>query len=258
MNTSPQLRQMQMAFAAHLRDPAMVAPPEGIEQRRMKIYRDLFYNNVEGFISGGFPVLRSITDDEKWHRMVRDFFARYRCQSPYFLEISQEFLGYLQNCRESEADDWPFMLELAHYEWVEMVADTAEGEFPETGYNPNGNLFLARPYLSPHAYVVSYYFPVHKIGPDFLPDQAPENPTVLIVYRDRNLNVRFMEINGVTARLLVLLQENSDFTGSDAIGQVARELQHPNPEVVIRGGQEALDHLLDTGIILGTQLSSVE
>ena len=258
MNTLPQLQQLQMEFAGHLRDPANVRSPQGIEQRRMQIYRDLFYNNVEGFISGGYPVLRSITDDEKWHRMIRDFFSRYRCQTPYFLEIAQEFLGYLQTCREPENDDWPFMLELAHYEWVEMAADTAEGEYPETGFNANGNLLLARPYLSPHAYVVSYHFPVHKIGPDYLPDQPPQNPTVLIVYRDRHLAVRFMEINGVTARLLVLLQENAEYTGRDAIEQVTKELQHPQPEVVLDGGREALQQLFESGIVLGTQLSPVE
>ncbi|MCG8537759.1 MAG: DNA-binding domain-containing protein, partial [Pseudomonadales bacterium] len=81
MTQSNSLNDMQMAFAAHLRDPANQPAPEGIENRRMQIYRDLFYNNVEGFVSGAFPVLRSLTSDEKWHRMVRDFFAHYRCQT---------------------------------------------------------------------------------------------------------------------------------------------------------------------------------
>ena len=36
----------QYEFAAHLRDPENVPAPDGIEDRRMGIYRELFYNNL--------------------------------------------------------------------------------------------------------------------------------------------------------------------------------------------------------------------
>jgi len=36
----------QYAFAAHLRDPDNVPAPEGIEERRMAVYRELFFNNL--------------------------------------------------------------------------------------------------------------------------------------------------------------------------------------------------------------------
>ena len=55
------LREQQMSMARHLRDPEHVPGPEGVEARRLKIYQDLIYKNIEGFISGGFPVLRSRT-----------------------------------------------------------------------------------------------------------------------------------------------------------------------------------------------------
>ena len=71
-------KKHQYEFTAHIRDPEKNAMPDGIEDRRMKIYRELLYNNIEGFISSGFPVIREIYSDENWHKMVRDFF----CQSP--------------------------------------------------------------------------------------------------------------------------------------------------------------------------------
>ena len=89
------LRDSQMLMARYLRDPQGQPAPEGVEERRLKIYRDLVYNNVEGFISGGFPVLRSLYQDEDWHQLVREFIDQHRCHTPYFLEISQEFLKFL-------------------------------------------------------------------------------------------------------------------------------------------------------------------
>ena len=80
--SEPLFKQYQYEFTAHLRDPANNPAPEGIEDRRIGIYRDLLYNNVENFISSSFPVIRSIYNDENWHRMVRDFFARHKSHTP--------------------------------------------------------------------------------------------------------------------------------------------------------------------------------
>ncbi|MCP5019336.1 MAG: DUF2063 domain-containing protein [Ketobacter sp.] len=258
MSKQPSFQKLQYDFAAHLRNPAQVPAPGGVENRRLQIYRDLFYNNIEGFISGGFPVLRSLTSDEKWHRMVRDFFARYRCNTPYFLEISQEFLAYLQQQRQPEQDDLPFMIELAHYEWLELAADTDADSIPSSGFNPQGNLMQGRPLVSPLAYVVSYQYPVHRISADYLPTEQPQVATFLIVYRDQQDEVRFMEINAVTARLLLLLEEHTDFSGADAVNAVASELPHLDKELVYNGGEQALQSLRQSGIILGTELKQVK
>ncbi len=252
VSSQSKLDQMQRAFAAHIRDPEVNAAPQDVEDRRMGIYRELFYRNVEGFISGGFPVLRSLIADQPWHVMIRDFFAHYRCQTPYFLEISAEFLHYLQTEREPQKQDLPFMLELAHYEWVEMVADTSDATIPKTGYHSQGDLLSGRPMISPLAYVLHYEFPVHRICQDYLPLETPAQATFLIVHRNAQDEVKFMEINGVTARLLTLIEENPTFTGRQAVQALAKEMQHPDPAVMQQCGQQILNQLRDAGIILGS------
>ena len=247
------LKEIQFAFVAHLRDPENIPAPEGIEDRRMSIYRELVYNNVEGFLSKGFPVIRSIYNDENWHRMVRDFFSQHKSQSPYFLEISQEFLAYLQNEREAQPEDPACLLELAHYEWVELALNISEENINLEGIDANGDLLAGHSVFSPLAWSLSYQFPVHKMAADYLPEQAPEQASYLVVYRNRNDEVKFMEINPVTARLLYLLEENESMTGQQTLEQITLEMQHPDPEVVMKGGLEALQELQSSGIILGTR-----
>ena len=41
--------EIQNEFMAHIREPKKNKKPSGIEDRRMSIYRDLFFNNIEGF-----------------------------------------------------------------------------------------------------------------------------------------------------------------------------------------------------------------
>ena len=249
--TTPAFKKHQYEFTAHIRNPEENARPQGIEDRRMGIYRDLLYNNVEGFIANGFPVLRSIYSDGDWHTMVRDFFAHHQCTTPYFLEISQEFLDYLQNEREPRTEDPQGLLELAHYEWVELALMVADRENDLSNIDPNGDLLAGHPVLSALAWPLAYQYPVHRMGPDYLPATLPDQPTYLVVYRNRNDEVKFLEINPVTARLINLLQENPEITGELALAQIVQEMGHPKPALVIEGGLSAMHELQRYGIVLG-------
>ena len=245
-------KAVQYAFAAHIRDPENHAAPEGIEDRRINIYRTLFYNNIEGFVSGSFPVLRTLYNDDDWHNMVRDFYIKHECHTPYFLEIAQEFIDYLQNEHEVQDCDPLFMLELAHYEWVELAIDIDETENVFDNIDINGDLLDGHPQISALAWPLSYQFDVHTIAADNIPQHANPQGCHLIVYRDLDDDVCFMEINAVTARLLTLLSEDEKITGQAALEKIADELQHPTPQAVIDGGAETLRELKARSILLGT------
>jgi len=244
--------QQQYAFAAHIRAPASNAAPADIEDRRMAIYRELFYNNVEGFLSNSFPVLRKLFTDEAWHRLVRDFYSRHQCHSPLFLEIPHEFLSYLDEERGEQPADPPFLRELAHYEWVELAVSVAESTPPEAT-DPHGDLLEQLPVVSPLAWPLSYHYPVHRIRPDFQPQTPGEQPTYLLVYRDADDEVGFLELNTVSARLFSLLQEGDVSNGRRALQLIAGELQHPDPGAVVQGGVAILEEWRKRDIVLGTR-----
>ena len=248
-SSTPPLKECLYQFSAHLRDPdANPAPPE-IEDRRMGIYRELIYNNIESFLSNGFPVLRSICSDQFWQDMVRDFLVSHRSQTPYFLKISEEFLRYLQEVRDCQPEDPPFMGELAHYEWVELALDVAENELPPPSEHTVDDLMSHHPVVSPLCWRLSYQYPVHRLSRDFQPEQPTEAPTFLLVYRNRADDVQFMEVNGVTVRLLQLLDESPVMSGQAALLQVAGELNHPDPGQVLDFGRTLLADLSAADIV---------
>ena len=247
----PQFQQLQYAFTAHIRDPESHPRPTDIEARRMKIYNELTYNNVEDFMASTYPVLREICGDEKWHRLMRDYFANHYASTPFFHEMPREFLKYLEQEREPGEDDLPFMLELAHYEWVELALSVSDQQTDHTTIDPNGDLLNDIPVLSPLAWPLSYQFPVHKISTEFMPATPPEQPTYLVVYRDPQDAVRFLEMNPVTAHLVQLIAEGSQRNGRELLTHIAEQLQHPDPNLVIQGGQQILHDLHERGILSG-------
>ena len=262
--SGPALRESQLAMARYLRDPHNQPAPEGVEPRRLKIYQDLVYNNIEGFISGGFPVLRSLYEDADWHSLVRLFIDQHRCHTPYFLEISQEFLQFLMQDYSARSCDPPFMTELAHYEWVELALDVSQEVLPEpstavvrepsaavaselSGFD---DILAAVPLLSPLAWLLSYQFPVHRLGPGFRPLESAEH-TYLVVYRDRKDHVNFMELNAATARLLELVRDNIGATGSELLQQLAAELGMTQ-DSMLSFGAEQLAQLVALSVVLVT------
>jgi hypothetical protein len=241
-------RSKQAEFAAYIRDPQNNPVPANVKEQRMAMYRELFFNNIEGFLSGNFPVLRKILNDQQWYALAQDFFAKHSCQSPHFSQIPEEFLDYLQNERDSQGD-LPFMLELAHYEWVEMALSIAKEEVAAFSQDMD-NLLNRNIALSPLAWPLAYQYPVQKIAPAFLPLEPPEQPTFLIVYRNRKDDVNFFEITPITYRLLEIIQEHENPLALDCLKQVARESNHPDSELIVAGGLQILKELAEKAIII--------
>lgn len=222
----------------------------------MAIYRSLFFNNVSQLLAKTFPVLHKILGAEDWERLMRDYFARHESHTPLFLEMPREFLKYLEEERGSVDGDPPFQLELAHYEWVELALSIDEREPDLDGIDPQGDLLAGRPVLTPLRWSLRYRFPVHRLGPDYQPDQPPERPTLLLVHRDLSGRVGFIEINIVTARLLELLGDPDARSGRACLEHIVREMSHPAPDAVIDGGREILEGLREREVILGTASAS--
>jgi len=252
MQKTVSLKQQQQQFASHIRDPENHAAPNNIEDRRMAVYRELFFNNVLGFISNSFPVLKSIFSDEQWLEINRDFFIHHSCHTPLFAEISQEFIHYLQHERKENNSDPIFMLELAHYEWVEMAVLISDADKDQPIADPNGDLLAQHPVLSPVMQNLSYQFPVHTISLDNQPAEISNELTHLVVYRNRQDEVHFLQINAITQQLIETLKQNDSITGLDSVRMIAEELQHPQPEVIIEAGTNLLYELRQKDIILGT------
>lgn len=244
----PEFQQFQYAFAAHIRDPKTHPRPRGIEARRMNIYNELLYNNTEGFLLACYPVLREVLGKQKWARLVRAFFSTHRCHTPYFRQIPDEFLQFLQTTWQRPVNYPEYLLELAHYEWIELVLSVSNRAVDETAINPHGDLLGQRPVLNPMLANLRYRWPVQRIQPRA---RVAPAETYLLVFRDSEDQIQFLETNAFTARLLNLM-EAGDYTGRSALQTIADESGHTHPERVMEGGLATLQDLRSRGAILGT------
>ena len=253
-NNLPGFLETQLAFTAHVRNPDAHPRPTDVEPRRMQIYLDLIFNNIESFLASGFPIAKRVLDGDRWRALVRRFVHQHASSSPYFLEVTQEFLTFLDDCDDDDVPD--FLLELCHYEWVELALSTSEVEIPREGIDPSGDLLSEVVVVSPLIWCLSYRYPVHQIGKSFMPDQPPESPTQLVVYRRADDQVKFLSVNAVTIRLVSLLEQ--ELTGSAALDDLIRELASESAQMdektVYDQGIATLEKLREAEILLGTRI----
>lgn len=244
----PEFQRYQFAFASHIRDPKSFKRPVGVEARRMKVYNEIVYNNTESFLLACFPVLRKVLGKRRWDRLARAFFAGHRSHTPYFRQIPDEFLQFLQDEWEMDERYPEYMLELAHYEWIELVLSVSNRDEQFAERDVNGDLIEGRPLLNPVLANLAYQYPVHRIRPSA---KVVATPTFLLVFRDAEFNVRFIEQSNVGARLLKLL-EAGNRTGREAVMQLSGEIGHDNPSRLVDFARGFLEELRHAGAVLGT------
>lgn len=241
-------KAIQQQFTALVRDQDANATLEGIEPRRMKIYQELMYNNVKGFLDSGFPVLKSVYEPGNWERLCKQFFSQHACRSPYFVDISKEFVEFLANEYDaSDADDPAFLQELAHYEWLELAISVKHRESEPVVWHAEELPDVVC--MSDVAVLAGYSFPVHQISPEFQPQQ-PTGPVFLVVYRNAEDDVNFMLVNEVTASLLQRIESSESGAGVTYLEQeMTQSMPGVDAEHIKSGLHQILSMLLENGIL---------
>ena len=69
----------------------------------------------------------------------------------------------------------------------------------------------------------------------------------MLIYRNSDDGITFLELNPVSARLIELLNEG--LTGQLAAAQIAQELQHPSADVVITSARSLIEDWLQRNIL---------
>ncbi|MBM7073973.1 putative DNA-binding domain-containing protein [Shewanella sp. 202IG2-18] len=240
--------EIQNEFMDYIKNPANPLP-EGIEQRRMSVYRELFFNNVKGFVSNAFPVLETLYSEKQWEALVQEFFITHDCQTPIFVEIAQEFLIFLQSEYELKEHDPVFMLELAHYEWLELVVSVAQ-ESKELKSLDVESIESANLCLSESAKVAQYSFDVQHISADYQPIESLESPRFYCVYRDADEEVSFLQLTPLSAQVLSFIEHEVQ-TSFEAITSWLHQM-YPQMELVDieQGCLQLLQQMAEKKIVL--------
>jgi len=253
VNPLPAFQAYQRQFTQHIRDPKNQPRPANVPAKRMAIYTEIVYNNIEGTLASCFPVTKKILSVRRWQQLVRGFMAHHQASTPFFREIPEQFLMHLENVSLKDCKLPAFLPSLMHYEWVELALSVQAGSTNTDNIDAESDKLLEKPLvISPTLYLLQYDYPVHLISPDYQPKQKSAPPTYLLVFRNLEHQIKFMELNPMTFQLVALLQEES-LTGQVALEKLAKSHPQISTEVIMQFGAATLAELKAYEVILGVK-----
>lgn len=247
--SAPVFQQLQRRFLAHLRQPLPDNQPAGFAGDRLAVYVDLLYNKFDESLSACFPVLHSLLGPTRWKALLKDFIAGHRCLSPYYRQIPDEFVLYLQNERQV-ANDPLFLAELAHFEWMELALSISDAEPVVAEALSEAQLLDTALVFAPVLRLLHYVWPVQHVSRVFQPDEPPQQATHILGFRDADDQVQFIDLNPATARLLLLLQNG--YTARQALQAIGEHASAENLENLMAFGLGILTDLHRQGAIIGS------
>ncbi len=242
-------QHLQQQLADAIREQQAGLAPIGVTPGQFAVYQELFFNNVLNFVSNAFPVLCSLYTQEAWQQKVAAFYRSAAQPSPYFLQIAEQFLQW-QSEQPLTAEDPAFIAELAHYEWIELALATriVADELQLAALKPDSRL-----QLSALAELLIYQYPVMQISVDFQPAQPSATPNFLLVYRDLQDVVKFIQLNQLSAALLFQLQSEPGIPWSRLLQTLADLFPTMTAAKLKQGADEFVQDLANKAVIRAFQ-----
>ncbi len=208
----------------------------------MMTYRELTRLSLSEPLETMFPVLKALLEGaDAWDGCLQAFLEARVVGSSQYRDIAPAFLGWLASSGWGQVR-WPFLLELAHAELLEvLVARFPDSDPPQDLHDeptPDDLIFL-----DPATQVVSYTHAVHRVREEAPVPEA--RPTHLLAFRNAEGDVRLKELTPVTAALLVRARNQS-------LAEAATTLNLPDLAPILT----LLKDLCREGAIAGFQTST--
>jgi hypothetical protein len=118
------LREMQSAFAAALRDPAVACAVMPVEN--LSVYRNNAAVSFRVALEGSYPVVRRRVGDDYFRQLTLQYRGRFPSRSGDLHWIGQDFPAFL--LEQLHGTEYAWLADLARLEWARSQASIAKVE----------------------------------------------------------------------------------------------------------------------------------
>ena len=169
---------------------------------RLGVYRQLVQATLADPLEDCFPICRALLRAAgAWDSCVDAFISSRAVRSPYYRDINPAFVQWLADGAWGQ-DRWPFLLQLAHWEYMEL--EVLRWPEPPPGTFATEPGLSARVRFDPSARVLAYGWRVHGAT-----EEAPvpaEGPAHLLAFRDLDLEFAWKGLSPPGSAFLVRCQ----------------------------------------------------
>lgn len=243
MKLSDETYEQQAALASYCRDghlPKIDATiPDNLDQ-----YRRLVFNIISDALETTYPISVKKLGVEDWVQLVDHFFSNYPCSSTQIWSMPYELITYLETSDDPITTKFPWLMELLHFEWLEVEIFCDEDE--QVHFEKSIDVLNERLVINPTLRLEHFTFPVHKAL-----ELKEQNDYYLLAYRStENDKVYFEEITGFLA-LIVHQIVNTELNLHDILIESGHKFGITDEQVLFKEGKLFAEKMLQKTIFLG-------
>ena len=224
---------------------------EAVGAERFLVYRSLVQNRMRNTISAFIERTVARLGKKRLRNDFMEWMDQTAARSPYLRDVPAEFVAWA-GPRWLEDDAVPnYLVDLARHELLEydILNDHRGGESP-TGLD----LALDKPLrFDGAARLMTYAYAVHKLSAEVDDTDPPEEtPSRLLVYRDPDSKVRYLELTPLAYAVLVQLIEHHKPV-ADGLRAACESLGEPLDDDRLAIAATLLSDLAERGVLLGAE-----
>ncbi|MDO9000693.1 MAG: DNA-binding domain-containing protein [Bacteroidota bacterium] len=176
----------------------------GVIEENLHHYRRLVFNIGVDTIETAYPITHSFLPSDVWNKLLHDFYAEHKCQTPQVWRMPLEFYEYCVEKNIQAQLNIPFLNDLLYFEWLELEIHTMDDiAYPQI--NIEGDILLNTIALNPEHKLIKLNYPVHIVAPTEMKDEAGDY--FLLMYREKETgNIQFIDVSILYAYIIEQLQ----------------------------------------------------
>lgn len=232
---------------------------EQIDARGIRTYADLIAIGRCDLMLSIFPGCARLLN-KKWTETVDRYFENCPPDHYRLNMAAHGFSNYLKEFRHDHLRKFPYLSDLADYEWIElqlMEDDRQINLLPHAALSQPEHFEKQAPLVNPVLSIRNYNYPVPLIVDYLREGQLPRNisprEVVVAVYRDPETHLgRYVEITPGIAQVIMQAQDKST-SYADLASVAILYSKAGNPEAALLEFIEAVEKLQELNLFIGSQ-----
>ena len=217
-------------------------PPE-----RLLVYRHLIRRTLHDVLVDFLPRVRGRRGDDRFAADADAWIAEHGPRSRLLRDLPGEFVAWIAARWSADPSIPPWLADLARHELLELEIAAAPAS---PAVPPRPFTLDARLAFEASARLVRHAFAVHELPDALGPDDVPRHEhTALLVYRDREHTVRFLQLSPLAEALVDALLQAA--TVEDAIRRAVAATGEPLSDDTLARVSALLADLAERGALLG-------
>lgn len=255
--------QSRKDFLKNDRLPDSVTFACEIDKDGVRLYGSLIRHGRQDLMRSIYPHCARLLG-KNWEGIVDDYVKE--CPPDHFNlnRVARRFSEYLGSHMEQFKKRFPYLQELADYEWLELELleiDVPISIEPAVQLSKPESFTDFAPVTNPVMAVREYEYPIYKIVEQLetskrLPRNVTAGKSFVAVYRDpRSNRCRFMELGDVAAAVIAA-GKDGNVTYADLVALAVARSPQSDPQVVVEDFIALVEKLHDLCLFVGSKALS--